>query len=94
MPYPFLYTSLWTTAVVNRPAFPIMVSDSEDLQFTSPSPALRGTLTERLRFDDKVSQGIINSRRALKAHNLRRAKHWMHCAEHWLKRRREIFTVN
>ena len=70
----------------------ITVSDSGDDELGVTSPVPRGTLTERLHFDDKVMRGYINGKRALKRKNFRRARYWANVGQHWLDRRREIFN--
>lgn len=70
----------------------ITVCDGGDDELGVKSPVPRGTLTERLRLEDRAARGLINGKRALKRKNLRRARYWANVAEHWLERRREIFN--
>lgn len=89
--------ALWGVGVVypqsSASVLNITVSDSEGCEMGIAHPMFRGMFTERLRMDDKVAQGVINGKRALKRKNLRRARYWINVAQHWLDRRREIFNI-
>ena len=94
MSIPHYPITFWEVAVKYPTvgAFPIMVCDSEGLSSTSSLP-LRGTFEERNRFDDKTAFAMLNARRALKRLNLRRARYWTNVAQHWMDRRRVLFST-